>query len=390
MNAGLELMRTIRTAFFHDGWLDLRHFVVFSGLVFGMVMEKRVNLTQLTSAIIGRAIFAQSRVRRISRWLENPRISHGDLYGPIIAQAVADWGERVLYLAIDTSMLWDRFCLIRISIIYRGRAIPLVWKVIEHKSSSIAFTAYEGLLTSAKELLSSVHVPIVFLADRGFVHIRLMKRIRRLGWKFRIRIKSSSSIFLPGVGWKKISDIVPDPGRAALLHGVRFGEEKFGLVHLAIGNHKDSGEIWAIISSQPTSIHTFKEYGLRFDIEEEFLDEKSGGFEVEKSRIRSADALERLFLPIAAAILFLVIQGVQVVRTGKRRWIDPHWFRGWSYLRIGWAWVKESVFQEGKRLWSNMQLVGGPDPQPAMASRKQAMNKRKKFHFYCNYLIFNE
>ena len=38
--------------------------------------------------------------------------------------------------------------------------------------------------------------------------------------------------------------------------------------------------------------------------------------------------------------LYLVSQGVEVVKQGKRRWGDPHWFRGQSYLKIGWNWVK--------------------------------------------------
>ena len=31
---------------------------------------------------------------------------------------------------------------------------------------------------------------------------------------------------------------------------------------------------WAIISDDPTEMETFDEYGLRFDIEENFLDDK--------------------------------------------------------------------------------------------------------------------
>jgi hypothetical protein len=29
--------------------------------------------------------------------------------------------------------------------------------------------------------------------------------------------------------------------------------------------------------------------------------------------------------------LYLVAQGTEVVKQGKRRWVDPHWFRGQSY-----------------------------------------------------------
>ena len=54
-----------------------------------------------------------------------------------------------------------------------------------------------------------------------------------------------------------------------------------------------------MVSSEPTSITTFVEYGLRFDIEENFLDDKSNGFHLEASLIRSAPALERLCLVLA-------------------------------------------------------------------------------------------
>ncbi|HNR84184.1 hypothetical protein [Ottowia sp.] len=45
-----------------------------------------------------------------------------DLYGPLIQQALADWGEQRLYLALDTSQLWDKYCIVRISVVFRSRA----------------------------------------------------------------------------------------------------------------------------------------------------------------------------------------------------------------------------------------------------------------------------
>ena len=90
---------------------------------------------------------------------------------------------------------------------------------------------------------------------------------------------------------------------------------------------------------------TFQEYGLRFDIEENFLDDKSNGFQLEASLIRSAHALTRLCLVLAMTTLYLVAQGTEVVKQGKRRWVDPHWFRGQSYMKIGWHWVKLALSQ---------------------------------------------
>jgi len=90
------------------------------------------------------------------------------------------------------------------------------------------------------------------------------------------------------------------------------------------------------------SLHTFEEYGLRFDIValasrrvENFLDDQSNGWNVQKSELRSVCALSRLWFILAVATLYVTAQGVEVVQSGKRPWVDPHWFRGNSYFRIG-------------------------------------------------------
>jgi Tfp pilus assembly protein PilF len=42
--------------------------------------------------------------------------------------------------------------------------------------------------------------------------------------------------------------------------------------------------------------------------------------------------LSQLYGVIALTMLFLILQGVQVVASGKRRQVDTHWKRGMSYL----------------------------------------------------------
>ena len=39
-------------------------------------------------------------------------------------------------------MLWNTSCLMRLSVMYRGRAVPLVWQVIEHGSAAVSFETY--------------------------------------------------------------------------------------------------------------------------------------------------------------------------------------------------------------------------------------------------------
>jgi hypothetical protein len=80
---------------------------------------------------------------------------------------------------------------VRLSIIYRGRAVPLVWLVLAHASSSIAFAEYQPLLKRAAGLLP-MKVKVVLLADRGFADTELMRYLRdELSWHMRIRLKES-------------------------------------------------------------------------------------------------------------------------------------------------------------------------------------------------------
>jgi hypothetical protein len=82
-------------------------------------------------------------------------------------------------------MLWEEYCLIRLSVQYRGRAVSLIWRVIRHGSSSVRFEEYQAMLKRAKRLLPA-GVLVCFLADRGFAGTTLMGYLQdTLRWHFR-------------------------------------------------------------------------------------------------------------------------------------------------------------------------------------------------------------
>jgi DDE family transposase len=350
-------------------WRDVRHLQTLAWMVGGLIQAEGVKLTAWVPFVHSRARYAQSTQRRFRRWLGNRRIEVTPLYGPLIAQALQEWGTHTLYLALDTSLLWNQYCLGRLSVVYRGRAVPVVWEVMEHRSSSVTHAAYEALLETVPALLPA-GVPVVFLADRGFADTELLAQRRRLGWHFRIRIKATFSVLRPGQPVGKVEDFSLAPGRALFLHNVAITAESGGPVSLALARHSSTGEYWYIVRDEPPSVHTFTEYGRRFDIEENFLDDKSHGFQLESSLVRDAPALTRLCFVVAVATLYLVAQGTQVVAAQKRRWVDPHWLRGNSHLRIGWQWVKTALAR-GWELFATLHLSGTPDPEPCRASASQ-------------------
>ena len=129
-------------------------------------------------------------MRRLRRWLDNDKSEVHTLYGPLLQQALGGWGGTQLSVALDTSMLWDPYCIVRLSVIYRGRAVPVVWYVLEHGSAAVAYPVYQALLDEAAKLLPR-SCQGVFLADRGFADTQLMGHLKRLGWHLRMRIKAN-------------------------------------------------------------------------------------------------------------------------------------------------------------------------------------------------------
>jgi hypothetical protein len=165
-----------------------------------------------------------------------------------------------------------------------------------------------------------------FLADRGFADTELMRYLRdELHWNFRIRVKSNSWIHRPGRGWIQLKQYHLELGGVVLVQSVSLTKtHSLENLNLALARDCVSREVWRVVSDEPTLLQTLREYGERFQIEEELLDEKSNGFQLERSQISSIPAFSRLCFVMAVATLLLTTQGQQVVRVGKRRWVDAH------------------------------------------------------------------
>ena len=88
----------------------------------------------------------------------------------------------------------------------------------------------------------------------------------------------------------QVSRLPLSPGQALFGPPVYLTPQAYGPVQLALGRPLDSKEYWFVVSDEPTEFKTFEAYGRRFDIEENFLDDKSNGFQLESSLIRSANA----------------------------------------------------------------------------------------------------
>lgn len=349
-------------------------------MVAALIQTGEVNLTKWAKYMPCRGQYAQSRQRRIRRWLGNRRINVHRLYKPIIQAALATWEDPCLYVSLDTTQYWDEYCLIRLAVVHRGRALPLAWRVLEHSSATVAFSEYHEMLVHAARCLPQ-GVKVVLLADRGFIHTDAMSALRRLGWHYRIRLKNNTWLWRSKGGWIQPKAVHLARGEARCFHNVKLHKQQwYGPVYVIFGRNNLNGELWVVVSDEPTTLKTFQEYGLRFDIEELFKDEQSSGWNLQKSEIRSVCDLSRLCFILALGTLYVTAQGVAVVEQGQRRWVDVHWFRGNSYFRIGLDWV-QSALLDGWQLSKQVLFSSNKDPDPAMASRRQHENRTYRLEF---------
>ena len=372
-------------------WAHKAHLTVALLMVAALIHTGTVNLTKWALCLPNRGSKhrAQSQQRRLSRWLHNARINVHRLYKPLVTVALADWRDPLMYVALDTSLFWQEYCLVRLAVVHRGRSLPLCWCVLSHPSASVAYPGYAWILNRAAGCIPK-GVTVVLLADRGFVQTELMKALtKHLGWHYRIRLKRNSWIWRGKKGWCQLQDYHLNRGEARCFHNVRLQKRAYyGGVHIIIGRNPINGEFWAIVSDEKTTLQTFEEFGLRFDIEEGFLDDQSSGWNIQQSQIRDVCALSRLWFILALATLYVTAQGVDVVESGKRQMVDTHWFRGNSYFRIGWDWVKTS-FIKGWDIIQSVRFTSNQDPEPAMASRTQHERRLYLIEFQVQTFVCN-
>ncbi|WP_189093928.1 transposase, partial [Deinococcus ruber] len=346
-------------------WNDSRNADTFAWLVTGLLQSQKSTLPEWITHRPSKAQFAQSRERQARRWLGNAKIDPVSIYGPLITSALRTWGEHRLVLALDTSVLFETFCLIRVAVLFRGRAVPLHSTVINHASAQVSTAQLLPVLAHVKGMLDFLGMRDVrFLADRGFCDVELMDWLWACGWHYRIRIKSSLILADPmGQRLCKVNEVRLTPRETRCFHNVTLTGQRFGPVHVVLGRPTDGPEQWQVVSDEPTGVETFAEYGERFQIEEGFLDDKSGLFGLEASRLRDARTLERLVLVLSTATLFLVSEGLQLVEQGLRRMVDPHWQRSLSYLKIGLRAIQYALAR-GQAIFSRLRLHGGADSEP--------------------------
>lgn len=356
---------------------DQRHLRGFAENIAAILQSNSGCLSHWLSYLSHRSCAARSHMERLSYFVHNPNITAEILYVPLLKQFLQAWAGMSMTLTLDTSMLWDEYCLVEVCLAWGGRSIPLSQTVLEHGSATVAFHDYVMVLEAVQCVLPD-QCQITLLADRGFEHGELIRWLRRHQWAWAIRAKSDLKITLASGQTESVANLLPPCEQAHLFQDVTILEDIE--CHLATATLTIAEESWAVITDTSPSLQTFALYGQRFGgIEPHFKDYKSAAFELPRSRLRDATALTRLLMLLAAATIIAIAVAVQVCAQGRRQSIDWHAQRGLSFLQIGLRQINQLCYQ--RRLLPPLAQLPRYNPAAACASLKKraALSARIEF-----------
>jgi len=284
-----------------------------------------------------------SVIQRLRRIVMNPRLDVRTLYGPTVGYLL-HWlnGPDGIVLVIDRTTLSNDLNILMIGIAFRGRVLPLAWKV-QKKQGSFQRCYLEAALRFIAQW-TPLHAQIWVVGDREYQDVALQTFVRdTLGWHFVQRLDQSTWVF-PVCGRKfKLNGSGLRPGQYRSFGRVRITQQQFGIVELIGYGAPEEDEPWYLISDHRLGRQALSIYCKRFWIEEMFRDFKSHGWDLEKSGLLHPARMQRLLLCIALAYVWLVNIGVQIVKRGLRAWVDRRQRRTLSYFRLGWNWLHRTL-----------------------------------------------
>lgn len=233
-------------------------------------------------------------------------------FGDLLAGIVQDWqGEKALALSLDASTLGERFTVLNLSVMYRGCGIPVAWIILPAKQEGSWRPHWEGLLEKVAGVVPK-EWKVIVMADRGLYAAWLFRAIQRLGWHPMLRVNETLSFCAKGESsFAAIGTRVRRQGRGWKGQGEWSEEGERMAGTLLIRWEKGYEEQLAVVTDLPEQEAEAAWYQMRFWIEGEYKDHKSGGWGWQQTKMVEASRAERLWLAMAVAMQQAVLVGGQ-------------------------------------------------------------------------------
>lgn len=284
----------------------------------------------------------QSKIQRFRRLLDNAKLTATDIYQPIVQQALTGLHGQPVHVLLDRVVLNTHQNVLVVSLGFRRRSLPLLWKILPHSGSS-ALGDQQEVLREAMALLPA-KVRITVHADSEFRSQELFAWLRMQGWDAILGIRGNVLLTLdPAQAGQPLHTYVPARDCVVYLNEVYLTEDRCGPVHVIGWWDKDErGTLtcYAVMTNLPATWHTYRLGGRRMWIETMFRDWQSGGFALGKIGVTDAARFHRLILLVCLIYLWFVSVGRWLVKRGYRHLLDAGPVHAWhaSLFALAVAW----------------------------------------------------
>lgn len=288
---------------------------------FGMVLARSCGITSvaaLLADLLGVSLATQRQ--QLREWCYDARDKKGAhreevevtlCFGPLLGWIVSWYGsksEQRLALGMDASTLTDRFTVLCISVLYRGCAIPVAWKLLRSGEKGAWEPYWKELLTTLKASVPK-HWTVLVLADRGLYAPWLFRHLVGLGWHPFLRINLGGKVRPVGCehfDWLRM--LVPSTGTAWCGQVDCFVEKTVRCTLLARWE-EGYADAWLVLTDLAAESADVVWYRMRSWIESGFKDSKRGGWQWHQTKMTDPARAARLWLAIAVATLWVVSVG---------------------------------------------------------------------------------
>jgi Transposase DDE domain len=295
---------------------------------YGMVLAKSCGITLVCAALAVQLDCSEaSLVQRLREWCDGAKQKRGKkrreldvstCFGPLLQWILAWWptDQPRLALALDATTLSKRFTVLCISVVYRGCAIPVAWKVVGALEKGAWEPHWMKLLRKLADRVPA-HWTVIVMSDRGLYAPWLYRKIVALGWHPFMRINKQGHFRPHGEGkFRSLASAALSVGSAWCGKVDCFSQETSRLQCTLLARWDEGyAEVWLIVTDLEPAQASAVWYGMRSWIEGGFKDTKRGGWGWHQTKMTDPERAERLWLAIAVATLWVVSVGGEVDAT---------------------------------------------------------------------------
>jgi hypothetical protein len=302
----------------------------------------------------------ESIERRIRRAENDPEISVETCFYPFVRAQLRALAGKELRLLLDPTTQDDRVVKVQASLWYGGRALPLAWMTwpANKPLEGPGFWERIAALLAVVATLLPAGASVTWLADRAFGTPAFTDLLAPYGWHYVVRVQGQTRCQDRMGVERRVDALVSRRRQRAKMRGKLFKKHGWRDNALVVYWGRRHEKPLCLASDLDLEWDLIYQYRQRYPIEASFRDEKSFGWEWERSQVTDLEHIQRLLIAMALATWLTVLTGAQVARehlaeppSGRRRtlpWLGKRslfalglqrleeWFQGLCSTLLSW------------------------------------------------------